>query len=52
MQRYYRDASVYRSHLSSQYEMLAQRLGLVHLGLDPGMSTSNRGAELKADGKA
>jgi 3-hydroxy-9,10-secoandrosta-1,3,5(10)-triene-9,17-dione monooxygenase len=52
MQRYYRDASVYRSHLSSQYEMLAQRLGLIHLGLDPGMSTSDRGAAPKGDGKA
>lgn len=50
MQRYYRDASVYRSHLSSQYEMLAQRLGLIHLGLDPGMSTSDRGAAPKTDG--
>jgi hypothetical protein len=29
--------------------MLAQRLGLIHLGLDPGMSTSNRGAEVKAE---
>jgi hypothetical protein len=32
--------------------MLAQRLALVHLGLDPVMSTTNRGAELKADGRA
>jgi 3-hydroxy-9,10-secoandrosta-1,3,5(10)-triene-9,17-dione monooxygenase len=44
MQRYYRDASIYRSHLSSQYEMLAERLGLVHLGLDHGISTVDRGA--------
>jgi 3-hydroxy-9,10-secoandrosta-1,3,5(10)-triene-9,17-dione monooxygenase len=44
MQRYYRDASIYRSHLSSQYDMLAQRLGMMHLGLDPVMSTTDRGA--------
>jgi len=42
MQRYYRDASIYRGHLSSQYDMLAQRLGMIHLGLDPVMSTTNR----------
>ena len=48
MQRYYRDASIYRSHLSSQYEMLAQRLGMMHLGLDPVMSTTDRGAVPKA----
>jgi hypothetical protein len=29
--------------------MLAQRLGLIHLGLDPGMSTSDRGAAPKSD---
>jgi len=51
MQRYYRDASVYRSHLSAQYEMLAQRLALVHLGLDHGMSTTARGATPKGDGE-
>jgi 3-hydroxy-9,10-secoandrosta-1,3,5(10)-triene-9,17-dione monooxygenase len=44
LQRYYRDASIYRGHLSAQYEMVAQRLALVHLGLDAGMSTESRGA--------
>ena len=44
LQRYYRDASIYRGHLSAQYEMVAQRLALVHLGLDSGMSTESRGA--------
>ncbi len=48
MQRYYRDASIYRSHLSSQFDMLAQRLGMIHLGLDPVMSTTDRGAAPKA----
>jgi len=44
MQRYYRDASIYRGHLSAQYEMVAQRLALVHLGLEHGVSTEDRGA--------
>jgi len=44
MQRYYRDASIYRGHLSAQYEMLAQRIALVHLGLDHDISTTERGA--------
>ncbi len=44
MQRYYRDASIYRGHLSSQYDRMAHYLGLVHLGLDPGVSTIERGA--------
>jgi 3-hydroxy-9,10-secoandrosta-1,3,5(10)-triene-9,17-dione monooxygenase len=35
MQRYYRDISIYRSHLSAQYETIAQRLAQTHLGLDP-----------------
>jgi 3-hydroxy-9,10-secoandrosta-1,3,5(10)-triene-9,17-dione monooxygenase len=43
MQRYYRDASIYRGHLSAQYDMHAARLGLVHLGLDHGISTTERG---------
>jgi 3-hydroxy-9,10-secoandrosta-1,3,5(10)-triene-9,17-dione monooxygenase len=43
MQRYYRDASIYRGHLSAQYEMLATRLGLLHLGLSHGISTTERG---------
>ncbi len=43
LQRYYRDASIYRGHLSAQYEMVAQRLALVHLGLDAGISTESRG---------
>ena len=42
MQRYYRDASIYRGHLSSQYERTAHYLGLTHLGLDPGVSTEAR----------
>lgn len=33
LQRYYRDISIYRGHISSQYEIIAQRLALVHLGL-------------------
>jgi len=44
MQRYYRDASIYRGHLSAQYEMVAQRLALVHLGLEHGVSTGDRRA--------
>ncbi|HXQ27302.1 MAG TPA: hypothetical protein VN822_12910 [Candidatus Acidoferrales bacterium] len=44
MQRYYRDASIYRGHLSAQYDMVAQRLALVHLGLDHAISTTDRGA--------
>jgi 3-hydroxy-9,10-secoandrosta-1,3,5(10)-triene-9,17-dione monooxygenase len=44
MQRYYRDASIYRGHLSAQYDMAAQRLALVHLGLSHGISTEARGA--------
>ncbi len=46
MQRYYRDASIYRGHLSAQYEMLAQRLAMVHLGLDHGITTAERVAGL------
>jgi 3-hydroxy-9,10-secoandrosta-1,3,5(10)-triene-9,17-dione monooxygenase len=33
LQRYYRDISIYRGHISAQYETIAQRLALVHLGL-------------------
>jgi 3-hydroxy-9,10-secoandrosta-1,3,5(10)-triene-9,17-dione monooxygenase len=33
LQRYYRDISIYRGHISAQYEIIAQRLALVHLGL-------------------
>jgi len=33
LQRYYRDISIYRGHLSAQYEVVAERLALVHLGL-------------------
>jgi 3-hydroxy-9,10-secoandrosta-1,3,5(10)-triene-9,17-dione monooxygenase len=33
LQRYYRDISIYRGHISAQYETMAQRLALVHLGL-------------------
>ncbi|HTR46249.1 MAG TPA: acyl-CoA dehydrogenase family protein [Verrucomicrobiae bacterium] len=44
MQRYYRDASIYRGHLSAQYDMHAARLGLIHLGMDHGVSTVDRGA--------
>ena len=42
MQRYYRDASIYRGHLSAQYDIAAQRLALVHLGLNHGISTEDR----------
>jgi 3-hydroxy-9,10-secoandrosta-1,3,5(10)-triene-9,17-dione monooxygenase len=42
MQRYYRDASIYRGHLSSQFERTAHYLGMVHLGIDPGVSTEAR----------
>ncbi len=42
MQRYYRDASIYRGHLSAQFERTAHYLGLVHLGLDPGITTELR----------
>ncbi len=42
MQRYYRDASIYRGHLSSQFERTAAYLGMVHLGFDPGVSTEAR----------
>lgn len=44
MQRYYRDASIYRGHLSAQYDVAAQRLALTHLGLNHGFSTEARGA--------
>jgi 3-hydroxy-9,10-secoandrosta-1,3,5(10)-triene-9,17-dione monooxygenase len=33
LQRYYRDISIYRGHLSAQYEPLAERLGKCVLGL-------------------
>lgn len=33
LQRYYRDISIYRGHISAQYDIIAQRLALVHLGL-------------------
>jgi 3-hydroxy-9,10-secoandrosta-1,3,5(10)-triene-9,17-dione monooxygenase len=33
MQRYYRDISIYRGHLSAQYEVVAERLARLHLGL-------------------
>ena len=42
MQRYYRDASIYRGHLSAQYDIAAQRLALVHLGLNHGIATEDR----------
>jgi 3-hydroxy-9,10-secoandrosta-1,3,5(10)-triene-9,17-dione monooxygenase len=35
LQRYYRDISIYRGHISSQYEIMAQRLAILHLGLTP-----------------
>jgi len=50
LQRYYRDASIYRGHISAQYEMMAQRLALVHLGLDHGISTQDRGANVPSNG--
>ena len=36
MQRYYRDASIYRGHISAQYDTVAQLLAQVHLGLANG----------------
>jgi 3-hydroxy-9,10-secoandrosta-1,3,5(10)-triene-9,17-dione monooxygenase len=42
MQRYYRDVSMYRGHISSQYETVAQRLALVHLGLTKGAGMQGR----------
>jgi 3-hydroxy-9,10-secoandrosta-1,3,5(10)-triene-9,17-dione monooxygenase len=33
LQRYYRDISMYRGHLSAQYEIIAQRLSQLKLGL-------------------
>jgi 3-hydroxy-9,10-secoandrosta-1,3,5(10)-triene-9,17-dione monooxygenase len=38
LQRYYRDISIYRGHISAQYETIAQRLALLHLGLAGGSS--------------
>jgi 3-hydroxy-9,10-secoandrosta-1,3,5(10)-triene-9,17-dione monooxygenase len=46
IQRYYRDVSMYRGHISSQYETVAQRLALVHLGL-----TKNAGMQGRAERK-
>ena len=43
LQRYYRDASIYRGHLSSQFDRTAAYLGMVHMGIDPGVSTEARG---------
>jgi 3-hydroxy-9,10-secoandrosta-1,3,5(10)-triene-9,17-dione monooxygenase len=51
MQRYYRDASIYRGHLSSQFERTAHYLGLVHLGLDPGVSTQARSGAAPTTGE-
>lgn len=42
MQRYYRDISIYRGHLSAQYHVVAERLAAVHLGLATGSSTHRR----------
>jgi 3-hydroxy-9,10-secoandrosta-1,3,5(10)-triene-9,17-dione monooxygenase len=50
MQRYYRDASIYRGHLSSQFEKTAHYLGLTYLGLDPGITTEARSGRPKRDG--
>jgi 3-hydroxy-9,10-secoandrosta-1,3,5(10)-triene-9,17-dione monooxygenase len=33
IQRYYRDISMYRGHMSAQYDTVAERLAIVHLGL-------------------
>jgi 3-hydroxy-9,10-secoandrosta-1,3,5(10)-triene-9,17-dione monooxygenase len=44
MQRYYRDISIYRGHISAQYESIAQRLALVYLGIATGPSTRRRAA--------
>jgi len=38
MQRYYRDLSMYRGHLSAQYDTVAQVLARVHLGLQERMA--------------
>jgi 3-hydroxy-9,10-secoandrosta-1,3,5(10)-triene-9,17-dione monooxygenase len=42
MQRYYRDISIYRGHLSAQYEMAAERLAGVHLGLAAGSGSKRK----------
>jgi 3-hydroxy-9,10-secoandrosta-1,3,5(10)-triene-9,17-dione monooxygenase len=48
MQRYYRDISMYRGHLSAQYEMAAERLAGVHLGLATGSDSKRKNAPDKA----
>lgn len=42
MQRYYRDVSIYRGHMSAQYEYVAERIGLLHLGLIGAPSLNRR----------
>ena len=44
MQRYYRDASIYRGHVSAQYDNVAEMLGKIHLGVGQGIKTSERAA--------
>jgi 3-hydroxy-9,10-secoandrosta-1,3,5(10)-triene-9,17-dione monooxygenase len=48
IQRYYRDISIYRGHLSAQYEMAAERLAGVHLGLTTGSGSKRKNAPDKA----
>jgi 3-hydroxy-9,10-secoandrosta-1,3,5(10)-triene-9,17-dione monooxygenase len=38
LQMYYRDLSVYRSHLSAQYDSIAERLAQIRLGLVTGIA--------------
>jgi 3-hydroxy-9,10-secoandrosta-1,3,5(10)-triene-9,17-dione monooxygenase len=44
MQRYYRDISIYRGHVSAQYDNVAEMLGKIHLGVGQGIKTSDRAA--------
>ena len=52
IQRYYRDISMYRGHISSQYETVAQRLAMVHLGLTRASAMEGRAVLApRTDGK-
>ena len=45
IQRYFRDASMYRGHISAQYETVAQRLAMVHLGFSKGSVMEGRAGD-------
>ena len=49
MQRYYRDMSIYRGHVSAQYDNVAEMLGRIHLGVGQGIKTSDRAALYNPD---